>query len=60
MKILLTGANGFIGKNFLDNTTASEIFTVSRSTITSNKIYQNYTGDLADKNVAVNKLSLWP
>jgi nucleoside-diphosphate-sugar epimerase len=49
MKILLTGADGFIGKNFLDNTNSSEIFTVSRSTITSNKIYQNYKGDLADK-----------
>jgi len=50
MKILLTGADGFIGKNFLENTTSNSIYTVSRSTVVSDKIYQNYTGDLSDEN----------
>lgn len=51
MKILLTGADGFIGRNFLDNTTSSSVFTVSRSTIAANKVYQNYMGDLTDKSL---------
>ena len=50
MKILLTGADGFIGKNFLDNTSFNSVFAVSRSSIESDKIYQKYTGDLTDKN----------
>jgi len=50
MKILLTGADGFIGRNFLDNTSSNSVFTVSRSSIESDKIYQKYTGDLTDKN----------
>jgi nucleoside-diphosphate-sugar epimerase len=62
MKILLTGADGFIGKNFLENTTFNSIFTVSRSTIESNKIYQNYIGDLTDKSfikeIAVEKFDI--
>jgi nucleoside-diphosphate-sugar epimerase len=51
MKILLTGADGFIGKNFLENTTSKSIYTVSRSNVLSDKIYQNYTGDLTDENL---------
>ena len=51
MKILLTGADGFIGRNFLDNTTLSSVFTVSRSTIAADKVYQNYMGDLTDKSL---------
>jgi UDP-glucose 4-epimerase len=49
MKILLTGAGGFIGKNYLENTSYNNVFAVSRSTVESDRIYQNYTGDLTDK-----------
>ena len=48
MKILLTGAGGFIGKNYLENTISSNIFTVSKSITESKKIYKNYAGDLSD------------
>jgi nucleoside-diphosphate-sugar epimerase len=62
MKILLTGADGFIGKNFLENTTSNSVFTVSRSTIESDKIYQNYIGDLTDesfiKEIAIEKFDM--
>jgi len=48
MKILLTGAGGFIGKNYLEDTISSNIFTVSKSITESKKIYKNYVGDLSD------------
>ena len=48
MKILLTGAGGFIGKNYLENTISTNIFTVSKSITESKKIYKNYVGDLSD------------
>jgi len=50
MKILLTGAGGFIGKNYLEDTISSNIFTVSKSITESKKIYKNYVGDLSDVN----------
>jgi nucleoside-diphosphate-sugar epimerase len=48
MKILLTGAGGFIGKNYLKDTVSSKIFTVSNTITDSKKIYKNYAGDLSD------------
>lgn len=49
MKILLTGANGFIGKNYLENTGHKKISTISTSNLQSNKLYKHIIGDLTDK-----------
>ena len=49
MKILLTGANGFIGKNYLQNTISKQITTISRSNFDSKNIYMHIKGDLTDK-----------
>jgi len=48
MKILVTGASGFIGKNFLESTQHKELFTLSTTNITSQKIYKHFIGDLSD------------
>ena len=48
MKILITGASGFIGKNFLETTQHKELFTASTSDITSPKIYKHFVGDLSN------------
>jgi len=49
MKILLTGASGFIGKNYLQNTTNKQITTISRSNVDSKNVYRHIKGDLTDK-----------
>lgn len=46
MKILVTGASGFIGKNFLESTKHTELFTLSTSNISSDKIFKHFVGDL--------------
>ena len=48
MKILVTGASGFLGKNFLNNTRHKDLFTLSTSNITSHKIHKHIIGDLSD------------
>ena len=48
MKILVTGASGFVGKNFLDNTLHKDLFTLSTSNITSHKIHKHFIGNLSD------------
>ena len=48
MKILVTGASGFIGKNFLESTQHKNLFTLSTSTITSHNIYKHFIGSLND------------
>jgi nucleoside-diphosphate-sugar epimerase len=48
MKILVTGASGFIGKNFLESTKHTELFTLSTSNICSDKIYKHFVGNLND------------
>lgn len=62
MKILLTGASGFIGKSYLANTQNNKIFTLSRSELYSDKIYKHYIGDLSEKrflkNIALEKFDL--
>ena len=59
MRILLTGANGFIGKNYLDSTINEKITTISRSNFYSKKIYKHIKGDLTDvdflKKIATDK-----
>ena len=49
MKILLTGASGFIGKNYLHSTINKQITTISRSNFDSKKVYRHIKGDLSDK-----------
>jgi nucleoside-diphosphate-sugar epimerase len=49
MKILLTGANGFIGHNYLDKTTKKSIHTISRRPLEHTSIFYNYIGDLTDQ-----------
>ena len=49
MRILLTGASGFIGKNYLENTLFDEVSTISRSKLEAKKIYKHLNGDLTDK-----------
>lgn len=51
MNILLTGANGFIGKNFLDLTSSKSISTLSRKPFAHKNSGKNYVGDLRDKNI---------
>lgn len=48
MRILLTGANGFIGKNYLDRSINKSIHVMSRKPIHHPAIYDNYIGDLND------------
>jgi nucleoside-diphosphate-sugar epimerase len=48
MKILVTGASGFIGKNFLKSTKYTELFTLSTSKISSDKIFKHFVGNLND------------
>lgn len=48
MRILLTGANGFVGKNYLDSTINDKITTISRSNCYSKKVYKHIKGDLTD------------
>ena len=48
MKILITGASGFIGRNFLESTQHKKFFTASSSNITSPKIYKHFVGDLSN------------
>ena len=54
MKILLTGASGFIGKSYLENTRNNKIFTLSRSELHSEKTYKHYVGDLSEKKIRKN------
>jgi nucleoside-diphosphate-sugar epimerase len=49
MKILLTGASGFIGKNYLESTGYKKISTISTSNLEFKKLYKHRTGDLKDK-----------
>jgi len=48
MKILVTGASGFLGKNFLESTQHKDLFTLSTSNITSHKIHKHFIGNLSD------------
>jgi len=48
MKILLTGANGFIGKNYLDESNNESIHVISRKPLEHQSVFKNYIGDLTD------------
>jgi UDP-glucose 4-epimerase len=48
VKILLTGASGFIGQNYLESTINKQITTISSSNFYSKKVYCHIKGDLAD------------
>lgn len=48
MKILLTGANGFIGRNYLDQSNEKSIHVISRRPLEHPSISSNYIGDIAD------------
>jgi nucleoside-diphosphate-sugar epimerase len=49
MKILVTGATGFIGRNFILNTKFNKIFTTSSTFTESSKIFKHIVGRLEDK-----------
>jgi nucleoside-diphosphate-sugar epimerase len=48
MRILLTGASGFIGKNYLENTVNEKITTISRSNFDFKNVYRHIQGDLSE------------
>jgi nucleoside-diphosphate-sugar epimerase len=62
MKILLTGASGFIGRNYLDESTKKSIHVITREPLEHPGVFKNYIGDINDlsflKKVIKNKFDL--
>lgn len=48
MKILLTGAKGFIGRNYLDESTEKSIHVITREPLEHPGVFKNYIGDIND------------